>query len=226
MTNVCKEEVETPIFDKKRNQLFPLNYKEFKYKNSNIVCSYDVIIVLLSIYNKEKTIYQIKEDLFESYQSYLPQFQTKIVDVLKIEGKENLCNQVLQGTMTFENMIMNDAYFLSLFDLWILVQKYQVPTVFMGTYKLLETNQTSKIMIGYQKSDKASEFIFIVTQPITKKTPVNKPPINRFILTNMNQLLIHTDVLNKETELYGELQKSIEYPKTIEDFLTKFTRNG
>ena len=225
MTNVCKEEVETPIFDKKRNQLFPLNYKEFKYKNNNIACSYDVIVILLSIYNKEKTVSQIKEDLFESYQSYLTQFQTKIVDVLKMEGKENLCNQVLQGTMTFENMIMNDAYFLSLFDLWILVQKYQIPTVFMGTYKLLETNQTSKIMVGYQKSD-SKEFIFIVTQPITKKTPVNKPPINRIILTNTNQLLIKTDALNKETELYGELQKSIEYPKTIEDFLKKFTRKG
>ena len=225
MTNPCKEEVETPIFDKKRNQLFPLNYKEFKYKNNNIACSYDIIVVLLSIYNKEKTVSQIKEDLFESYQSYLPQFQTKIVDVLKMEGKENLCNQVLQGSMTFENMIMNDAYFLSLFDLWILVQKYQIPTVFMGTYKLLETNQTSKIMVGYQRPE-SNEFTFIVTQPITKKTPVNKPPINRLILTNMNQLLIKTDALNKETELYGELQKSIEYPKTIEDFLTKFTRNG
>ena len=126
--------------------------------------------------------------------------------------------------MSFENMIMNDAYFLSLFDLWLLVQKYKLPTIFMCTYKLLETNQTSKIMVGYQ-SPESTEFIFIVTPPITKKTPVNKPPINRFILTDTNQLLIHMDSLNKETELYGELQKSIEYPQTVEDFLTKFTRN-
>jgi hypothetical protein len=224
MINPCKDEVEKPIFDKKRNQLFPLDYKEFKYKNNNIDCSYDVITILLKIYNKEKTIYEIKEDLFESYQSYLPQFQTKILDLLKIEKKENLCNQVLQGTMTFENMIMNDAYFLSLFDLWILVQKYKLPTIFMCTYKLLETNQTSKIMVGYQRPE-SNEFTFIVTPPITKKTPINKPPINRFILTNTNEILIHTNLLNKETELYGELQKSIEYPKTIEDFLTKFTRN-
>ena len=126
--------------------------------------------------------------------------------------------------MTFENMIMNNAYFLSLFDLWILVQKYKLPTIFMCTYKLLETNQTSKIMVGYQRPE-SNEFTFIVTPPITKKTPINKPPINRFILTNTNEILIRTNVLNKETELYEELQKSIEYPKTIEDFLTKFTRN-
>ena len=88
MINPCKDEVEKPIFDKKRNQLFPLDYKEFKYKNNNIDCSYDVITILLNIYNKKKTIYEIKEDLFESYQSYLPQFQTKIVDLLKIEKKE------------------------------------------------------------------------------------------------------------------------------------------
>jgi len=224
MTNSCKDEIEKPIFDKKRNQLFPINYKDFKYKNSSIACSYDIIIVILKVYNRVKTVYEIKEDLFESYQSYLPQFQTKIVDLLKIERKENLCNQVLQGTMTFENMIMNDAYFLSLFDLWLLVQKYKLPTIFMCTYKLLETNQSSKIMVGYQSLD-STEFIFIVTPPITKKTPVNKPPINRFVLTDTNQLLIPMDSLNKETELYGELQKSIEYPQTIEDFLTKFTRN-
>ena len=221
--NSCKDEIEKPIFDKKRNQLFPLNYKDFKYKNNSIACSYDIIVVILKVYNRVKTVYEIKEDLFESYQSYLPQFQTKIVDILKIERKENLCNQVLQGTMSFENMIMNDTYFLSLFDLWLLVQKYKLPTIFMCTYKLLETNQNSKIMVGYQ-SPESTEFIFIVTPPITKKTPVNKPPINRFILTDTNQLLIHMDSLNKETELYGELQKSIEYPQTIKDFLTKFTR--
>ena len=225
LVNVCKEEIETSIFDKKRNQLFPTNYKEFKYKNNNIACSYDVIIVLLKIFHKERTIYQIKEDLFESYQKYLPSFESKIVDTLKMEGKINLCNQVQQKSLTFENMIMNDAYFLSTMDLWILVQKYQIPVVFMGTYKLLETNLTSKIMVGYQdlESKNSKEYIFIVTQSITKKTPVNKPPVNRLILSNTNQLLINIDLLNKETELYGELIKSIEFPKTIEDFLTKFS---
>ena len=226
-SNKCKEKIEVPISDKKRNQLFPNNYKEFKYKNNNVACSYDVIVVLTKIYNKEKTIPQIKQDLIEVYQPYLLKFQTKIVDVLKIEGKEMLCDQVLQGLMTFENMIMNDGYFLSFLDLWVLIQKYEIPIIFMGTYKLLETNQTSKIMLGYKNLDSPDpkEYIFIVTQTITKKTPINKPPINRFILTETNKLLINIDDLNKETELYQELQKSIENPKSVEDFLTNFTKN-
>ena len=226
LMNVCKEEVETPIFDKKRNQLFPSNYKEFKYKNNDIACSYDIIMVILKVFNKTKTIHEIREDLLDAYQPYLEEFQTKIVDVLKIEGKEALCNQVLQGSITFENMIMNDSYFLSFFDLWILVQKYQLPTVFMGTYKLLETNSISKIMVGFQdiEPDYTKEYFFIVTQPITKKTPVNKPPINRLILTNQNQLFINIDKLNRENELFDSLEKSMKNPKTIEDFLTKFTR--
>ena len=138
-----------------------------------------------------------------------------------------LCDQVLQGLMTFENMIMNDGYFLSFLDLWVLIQKYEIPIIFMGTYKLLETNQTSKIMLGYKNLDSPDpkEYIFIVTQTITKKTPINKPPINRFILTETNKLLINIDDLNKETELYQELQKSIENPKSVEDFLTNFTKN-
>jgi hypothetical protein len=226
LMNVCKEEVETPIFDKKRNQLFPQNYKEFKYKNNDVACSYDIIIVLLKVFNKMKTIHEIREDLLDAYQPYLEEFQTKIVDVLKMEGKESLCNQVLQGSMTFENMIMNDAYFLSFFDLWILVQKYELPTVFLGTYKLLETNSTSKIMVGFQdvEPDYTKEYFFIVTQPITKKTPMNKPPINRLILTEKNQLFIHIDQLNQENELYKDLVKSMKNPKTIEDFLIQFHR--
>ena len=226
LKNVCKDEVEKPIFDKKRNQLFPENYKEFKYKNNNVECTFDCIIVLLNVFNHVKTIYQIREDLLESYQPYLLQFQTKILDILKIEKKEALCNQVLQGTLTFENMIMNDAYFLSLFDLWILVQKYQLPTVFMSTYKLLETNSISKIMVGFQNNEKdnTNQYFFIVIPPITKKTPDNKPPINRLILSDENQLLINIDQLNQENEIYKDLVKSMENPKTIKDFLIQFHR--
>jgi hypothetical protein len=188
----------------------------------------------MNAFQREKTINEIRQDLWESYQPFLsqPSVQKKILDILKIEGKVLLTDGVLNGTITFETMIMSEDYFLSFFDLWLLVQKYQLPTVFMGTYKLLETNQTSKVLVGYKDpetmqmaiSEVVSGSFFIVTQPITKKTPVNKPPIQRLILTNKNQLLIHFNQLNKESDLYNELKASWDQPKTISEFLERFPK--
>ena len=68
--------------------------------------------------------------------------KNKIVDILIIEGKKTLGDQVLIDTLSFSNFIYTDNYFLTTLDLWLLVNKYKIPSIFVSQKFILQTNHT------------------------------------------------------------------------------------
>ena len=63
------------------------------------------------------------------YKQYLDSYHDKIVDILSIEGKKTLGDQVHAQTLSFASFIYTDNYFLTTLDLWLLVLKYKIPII-------------------------------------------------------------------------------------------------
>ena len=121
-------------------------------------------------------IFTIKQTLYREYTHYLEQFQEPIIQTWILEGKKN-ATKVMNGEISVENYIFDDAYLLSALDLWLLVHAYTLPTVFISNLNILETkynDNNSNIMIGYHDGkDEHLSFIFL---PALKSSPVPMPP--------------------------------------------------
>ena len=219
-TNECKT-TKKKIGSGKWNKCFPENFKEIQYgikDNKSNYCTFMFIIELIERkIAKKLSVNDIKKLLHEEYINYLEEFDNQIIDILIIEGKKKLGDQVKSGILTFVDFITTDNYFLTTFDLLLLVQKFKIPSVFISTTKLLETNNKSHFFIGYGKEN--DEFAFIVIPGIS---PENIP-VFKLIETNTNDVFISLDKLidcEYKTEIIEVLRN--ETIIIVDEFLREF----
>ena len=84
---------------------FPRNFIETEYSKYNF-CTFNFIIDLIERKTKEKiTINHIKNELYNEYKKYLEKYKDKIVDILIIEGKKTLGDQVHSDVLSFSSFI-------------------------------------------------------------------------------------------------------------------------
>lgn len=182
---------------------FPVKYKEMNYG----VCGYNIIIDLIRLKTtEERTINQIKNELFAEYNKYYETSRDKILDILTFEGKKTFCDQVKKDKLSFSDFIHNDTYNLTTLDFWILVEKYQIPVVFVSQKTILQTSYTKQMFIGYGEKSDTFAFIYV---PVLK---TKQQPVYRLIITDKKDQIFS---LNNMTD------KSI-----LDDAFTKFTNVG
>jgi hypothetical protein len=197
------------------NNCFPNTYKEIEYGNTSY-CTFDFMIALLEkTTSHKKTMNEIKSDLYNEYIKYFTH-QNKIVDILIIEGKKTLGDLVKSKTLSFSNFIYTDDYFLTLLDIWILVNKYKIPTIFISSKTILQTNYTKEIFVGYSNDD--DKFVFIVV-PSFKHQSI---PKLKFIETDNNDVFINMNRL--DTECISKIKNSLEEKISVEKYLDTFKK--
>jgi hypothetical protein len=213
---ICQTTIKDSITSSIWKLCFPDNYKEIIYDKNNI-CTFQIIIDLIERNIGEKfSISQIKNQLFDEYKKYLPLYMDKIVDILILEGKKTLGDQVQSGTLSFSNLIYTDNYFLTTFDLWLLVVKYKIPTIFISQKTILQTKYENHEFFGY--GNREDDFAFII---IPGFRPENIPSY-KLILNNQNEFFISLDKLNINCveRIYNAMDNSIK----IEDYLQSFMK--
>ena len=212
----CETEIKDNITSSIWKTCFPDNYKEVVY-SKNIVCTIQFIIDLIERKTGEKfSINQIKNVLFDEYKKYLGAYMDKVVDILILEGKKTLGDQVHSGTLSFSNLIYTDNYFLTTLDLWLLVVKFQIPSIFISQKTILQKKYEKYEFLGYGTRD--DDFAFIV---IPGFRPENIPGY-KIISNNDGEIFISLNKLNDSCveRIYNAMDESI----TIEGFLQDFVK--
>ena len=144
---------------------FPSSYKEIEYAK-NVVCTFQFIIDLIEKHTGVKlTLSKIRNELFNEYKQYLDSYHDKIVDILIIEGKKLLGKEynqkVKSDKINFLSFISAENYFLTTLDLWLLVQRYKIPTIFISQNCILQTKYEKRSFLGYGDENQES-FAFIL----------------------------------------------------------------
>jgi hypothetical protein len=195
---------------------FPENYKEIEY-NDTIICSFQIIIDLIEKYTGvRKSINQIKNELYNEYKQYLDKYQDKIIDILIIEGKKTIGRiaKDKKGGIDFPTFISDVDYFLTTLDLWILIEKYKIPTIFISQTCILQTKYEKHAFLSYGKEE--DDFVFIVLPGFNENKPKYK-----IIQNNNGEIFISTRYLTC-VEYINEI---IQNKMTIEEYLSKFTKH-
>ena len=218
-TKIENEEIKSNIW---RN-CFPKDYKEIQYSKFNY-CTYIFIIDLIERKTGKKlSVNSLKNILYDEYKKYLDKYSDKIIDILIMEGKKTLGDQVKAESLSFINFIYTDNYFLTTFDLWLLVNKFEIPSFFICHKYLLQTNYKKHIFLGYGDRDD-KKFAFIV---IPGLRPENVPGY-KLILTNNNEVFIPINDLNNSSGECNSKDRNIigalEDKQTIEEYLENFKK--
>ena len=195
---------------------FPANFTEIEY-SKNISCSFKIIIELIERKTGNKlTINQIKNELFEEYKKYLAEYGKKIVDILILEGKKTLGDQVRGEIISFASFLYTEKYFLTTLDLWLLVTKYEIPTIFICQKWILQTKYEKHEMVGYGNKD--DKFAFILLPGFGPE----KIPKYKLIKTNEGEVFISLDNLNGDCldRIYNLFDDVI----IIENYFKHFTK--
>jgi len=217
-TNECKT-LKKKIGSGKWNKCFPDIFKEIQYgskDNKSNYCTFLFIIELIERKIARKlSVNEIKKVLYEEYSKYLVEFGSQIIDILILEGKQNFGRQVKNDDLSFIDFITTNNYFLTVFDLWLLVQKFEIPTIFISTTKLLETNNKEHFFIGY--GNKNDDFAFVIVPGIS---PENIPAF-KLIEADNNDVFIS---LNKllECEYKIKIEEAFKNKIVVDVFLKEF----
>jgi hypothetical protein len=193
---------------------FPSNFDELMY-DKTVYCGF---YMLIDIINKAKgismNISKLKNELLEEYVKYLINYEGQIIDVLIEEGKKTLGDQVKAGTLSFQNFIFTDSYFITNFDIWIMLEKYDIPSILISSKTLLETKHTKNVFIlnGTEKSD----FIFIISPGLRAENV----PKYKIVQSPEKQIFFPISITKCEDVLRGAVREKI----SIDDYLSGYKR--
>ena len=201
---------------------FPENYRELEYKNS-INCPLYLIIDLVNEIKKKKlTIEEVKDDLIDEYVKLTNNFSDKyridkIIDILKEEGQID-ANQLQDGSINFEQLIIQQGFLATNFDLWMLLNKYEIQSIFISSKMIPETRYKLRQFVCYDKplSESNNKYIFICVPSMYRKT--KKYPEYKLIIDDKEKMEIDIDEL-KEGDCLNDIEDSLNNYITIEDYL-------
>jgi hypothetical protein len=211
---ICVKTTNDKITSSLWKKCFPDNYTEEEYSDYNF-CTFNFIIDLIERKTNEKyKINEIKNQLYDEYKKYIPENEDKILDILITEGKKTLGDQVHSKTLSFASFIYTDNYFLTTFDLWLLVNKHKIPTIFICQKCILQTNYEKQEFVGY--GDKDDKFAFIIIPGFRHE----HVPKFRLVKSDKGEVFISLDKLNKEC--VERIKDAIDNKITIEEYLEDF----
>ena len=212
----CEIKTNKSILSGAWKKCFPKNYKELEYGETHY-CTINIIIDLIERKTSViKNVNEIKNELYEEYKKYLNEYFDKIVDILIIEGKKTLGDQVKSGKLSFSNFIYTDSYFFTPFDLWLLIVKYEIPAIFISQKFIFQTNYLKNLFVAY--GNKNDKFAFIVIPGLRSQIV----PKFKLISSNNNDTFIGINELHKEC--FDDVESDIINAITIENYLESFKK--
>jgi len=209
---VVKQHITSGIWKK----CFPSSYSEIEYSKF-AQCSFTLISDLIEKKTGNKlSVNTIKNILLEEYTPLLVKYHDKIVDILIMEGKKTLGDQVIAQTLSFQNFIYSDNYFLTTLDLWLLVLKYKIPTVFISQKWILQTRYDKHEFLGYGNMD--DKFAFIILPGFR---PQNIP-VYKLIQTDTKDIFTPLNKLGDDC--VDNIRSAINNTQTVSAYLETFEK--
>ena len=211
---------------------FPKTYREITYKGSHLCALYLIIDLVQKFKGNTITIDDIKSDLVDEYKRLVTKQDDenegeliidvdrnqKIIDFLNDEGQYDV-KQLVSRAMTFEQMIFQDGFTPVNFDLWILLNKYQIPSIMISNFPLPETNRQRTEFVCYNSDDGLYAFIIVPAMYSRqgKKTPEYKYIVNE----NGSEKIAISEIPMTDNQCLVSIEEAInneDYNYTIEDF--------
>jgi hypothetical protein len=170
---------------------FPSNFAGAKYS-----CSNTMAIHLIEIATGIELSYQkLKMELYMEYKKF-SNYTEQLIDIMNLEGKKQFIEKVVRNKIEIEDSIFMDNYYFTTMDLWILFEKYKIPSIFISKKRMIQSKFQDNMFVGYEKENVSlfaeNKYIIIVVSDIVK----NKSPYFTVIENSKKEIFISLYELN------------------------------
>ena len=210
---------EMHISSKVWKDVLPAGFKELYYNDDNdINCGFQMLANIVYKYtgtklNKNK----IKAVLDEEYSKYFGAYGSQIIDILMSEGKKIQGTRVKAKTLSFQDFIYLDDYFITNLDIWIIMQKYSIPSIIIASKPIIITNRLKNFLVLYGNPE--NDFVFIYS-PALRQENIPKYSI---IVSQDGKIANFLDVI-KNADTRREIVDSMANNFTLEKMFQTFTK--
>ena len=118
--------------------------------------------------------------------------------------------------MNFNELIMNEGFIPTNLDLWILLNRLKIPSLFISIKFIAETRFNKREFVTYYNDEITNMAVIMIPASFQRKRGIY--PIYKLILNESNDEKIDVNIIKSSEELFEAIQKKI----TIEDYLDKF----
>lgn len=187
---------------------------EIEYPATN----YGTFQFIIDVIEKAKQIKvtdgQLRDELSTLYLDYSLKYKTQLANILISQGKKSMGDQIKSGSLSFKYLIHSESYYLTNMDMWMLLDKYEVPSMFISPNNLAETGFNEKIFICYAEEE-IKDFVFIICSAVKHETP----SVYKVVEYN-EHILIKLDDLK---ECISDISNALTNKIDIEHFINVFT---
>jgi hypothetical protein len=211
--------VDSHISSKIWKDSFPSNFKELYYEELN--CGFYLLSdIIFKFTGNNLKLNEIKSELLEEYNKYLEKYGDQIIDILILEGKKTNGLRVKQKILSFQNFIYLEDYYITNFDIWIMMTKYKIPSIIISSKPIILTKKDKNVITLY--GDISNKFVFIFSPAMRAETI----PKYSIIVSMPERSMQHDlNVITNETKL-REVTESVENVMNIESFLQSFSKKS
>ena len=187
------------------------------YEDNNNCGFYLLIDIINEILNIIKTPNEIKKILVEEYGKYLIKYSNQIIDILILEGKKIQGLKVKQDILSFQDFIYSNDYFITNLDIWIILNKYKIPSIIIATKPIILTNKKQNVITLYTNKNKNDKYVIILSPALR----IDNIPKYSIIISKPSNTMVHSlnDINNN-----NEITESIKNNISIEKFLQLFIK--
>jgi hypothetical protein len=221
----CKRSEPKSITNSKYWQkCFPINFKEVEYSSSPFCPLYLITDLAKEFSNKDISIAQIKADLIHEYNRLTDNFSNidrvqKIYAILKNEFQPYFTKNSISNGMTIEQMINLDDFNAGNFDLWILLNKYKIPSIMISKNEF--NNKKRDVMVCWRPEN--SSVYAIIFTPIFYKKEAGNFNKYKIIKDGNNHIKINiAELKDPDNKCVSNINAAIQEYDTIERYLDTF----
>jgi len=211
-----------PIRSDEWSQCFPKTYREIAYAGKSKFCALYLIIDLIKEFKEiVLTIEEIKDALIDEYKLLTDDYKdvkkiATIINILREEGQFD-ANQLQDKTMNFEQMILHEGFGAVSFDMWILLVKYEIPSIFISSKVIPETRFKNKEFVCYLDDKHDDRFAFIVIPAMYKRQEMKNPEY-KLIVDEQKQIKISLRAL-KQGECLRNIDEAVNRVYSVKNYI-------
>ena len=214
---LCVPQYNKKVVSKVWKPCFPVDFGELSYDKSNSCGFFMLIDIIKTLKNVTLSLPQLKRELIAEYKKYTGMYESQVVDILISEGKKVLGEKVKDGKISFDEFVYENAYFVTNLDIRIMLLKYKIPSIFVSTKPLMETNYEDSVSVIY--GDKTSQFVFIMCPGFRAENV----PKYKLIQTPKNEITFSITIMRTDGCIES-LDKAVEETMVIEDYISNYVK--
>jgi hypothetical protein len=206
---------------------FPATYKEVNYTGSNFCAIYLIIDLIKEFKGLVLTMEEIKDALIDEYRLLTDNYKNQkrinnIINILREEGQFD-ANQLQDETINFEQLILQEGFGAVNFDMWILLVKYEIPSIFISSKEIPETRFNKKEFVCYLDDRHEDKFAFIFTPAMYRRSKLKNPEYKLVISDQQEVKISLSSLIEGECLQHVEEAINIVYPisKYIDEVFEK-----